>query len=137
MQCVCVVGVSVCQATWGSTVSRTTMTVWRTSVSMGLSVWTPSTVTRVSARMVSGNTHTIVPTPIPIPTPIHTPTLILTHILMPILTLILTPIPIPTTLLTPILTLIPTPILTPIPTLIPRNILTPIPTPILTPAQSN
>lgn len=57
MQCVCVVGVSVCQATWGSTVSRTTTTVWRTSVSMGLSVWTPLTVTHVCARMVSGKTH--------------------------------------------------------------------------------
>lgn len=52
--CVYVVGVSVCQATWGSTVSRTTMTVWRTSVSMEPSVWTPSTGTHVSARMVSG-----------------------------------------------------------------------------------
>lgn len=60
--CVCVIGVSVCQAMWGSSVSKITMTVWRTSVSMGPSVWTPSTVTRVSARMVSGkhvftNTH--------------------------------------------------------------------------------
>lgn len=48
---------SVYQATWASTASRTIMTVWRTSVSTERSVWTPSMAIPASVKRVSGESH--------------------------------------------------------------------------------